>query len=230
MSVRQVRKNARMQLRGSRRSVSGTVRLRCESRRRGRQHGRLVGGTATILALSSLHGPGNRTSSTSFECGKVESNRFRMHADDDIHAGGECLQHPGRNRLQASAHPISDDSDAHPLRDDESKACGRREVFMQQRRDGHAVGSRACATSDGETVVISVGDAMTPRQHRNYAVSFARPLRRREAMIERPARVRMRRRKPCTLARRRLLGWKVRFDMEISVVDESHGVPCGESM
>lgn len=44
------------------------------------------------------------------------------------------------------------------------------------------------------------------------ADSFARPLRRRLAMIARPARVRMRRRKPWVLDRRRLFGWKVRFD------------------
>jgi hypothetical protein len=38
-----------------------------------------------------------------------------------------------------------------------------------------------------------------------------RPLDRRFAKIARPARVRMRARKPCLRARRRLLGWKVRF-------------------
>src|SRR4029453_19040632 len=38
-----------------------------------------------------------------------------------------------------------------------------------------------------------------------------RPLPRRRAMIERPARVRMRIRKPCVLARLRLFGWNVRF-------------------
>lgn len=38
-----------------------------------------------------------------------------------------------------------------------------------------------------------------------------RPLRRRAARIARPARVRMRRRKPWVFARRRLFGWKVRL-------------------
>jgi hypothetical protein len=38
-----------------------------------------------------------------------------------------------------------------------------------------------------------------------------RPLARRPARIARPARVRIRNRKPCVFARRRLLGWKVRF-------------------
>src|SRR5918993_179985 len=43
------------------------------------------------------------------------------------------------------------------------------------------------------------------------APSRTRPLARRRAMIERPARVRIRIRKPCVLARLRLFGWNVRF-------------------
>jgi hypothetical protein len=38
-----------------------------------------------------------------------------------------------------------------------------------------------------------------------------RPFSRRALMIERPARVRIRARKPCFRARRRVFGWKVRF-------------------
>lgn len=58
---------------------------------------------------------------------------------------------------------------------------------------------------------------MSSRQHRlppapeTQAVSSRRPLRRRPAMMARPARVRMRNRKPWVRARRRLFGWKVRL-------------------
>ncbi len=45
------------------------------------------------------------------------------------------------------------------------------------------------------------------------AVSERRPLRRRPDTMARPARVRIRSRKPCTLARRRLFGWKVRLPL-----------------
>lgn len=41
--------------------------------------------------------------------------------------------------------------------------------------------------------------------------NWSRPLRRRAARTARPARVRIRSRKPCTLARRRLFGWNVRL-------------------
>jgi hypothetical protein len=57
------------------------------------------------------------------------------------------------------------------------------------------------------TPIRESADATGPAQ----AVSRVRPLARRAAMIARPARVRIRSRKPCVLARRRLFGWKVRL-------------------
>ena len=45
----------------------------------------------------------------------------------------------------------------------------------------------------------------------NQTASCSRPLRRRAARTARPARVRIRSRKPWTLARRRLFGWNVRL-------------------
>ena len=56
----------------------------------------------------------------------------------------------------------------------------------------------------------------------DQAERFSRPLRRRAAMMARPARVRMRRRKPWVFARRRLFGWKVRFDTSSSVRSLGH--------
>jgi hypothetical protein len=46
---------------------------------------------------------------------------------------------------------------------------------------------------------------------RPQTARLLRPLRRRADRIARPARVRIRRRKPCTLCRRRLFGWYVRL-------------------
>ena len=48
-------------------------------------------------------------------------------------------------------------------------------------------------------------------QHDSQAESLERPLWRRAARMARPARVRIRRRKPCVFARRRLFGWNVRL-------------------
>jgi len=58
------------------------------------------------------------------------------------------------------------------------------------------------------------GQAMADGQHpvaRPQTARLLRPLRRRADRIARPARVRIRRRKPCTLWRRRLFGWYVRL-------------------
>ncbi len=63
--------------------------------------------------------------------------------------------------------------------------------------------ARNCAASRSRCRAAS-----TPQPQ---ADSSARPLRRRPARMARPARVAIRARKPCVLARRRLLGWKVRL-------------------
>ena len=62
--------------------------------------------------------------------------------------------------------------------------------------------SCAFSSNRGNTVVV---------QARCQADSSARPLRRRAARMARPARVRIRRRKPWVRLRRRLLGWNVRL-------------------
>jgi hypothetical protein len=55
---------------------------------------------------------------------------------------------------------------------------------------------------------------MTPKPvPMDQAVSLARPLPRRAETMARPARVRIRRRKPWTRARRRLFGWNVRLPL-----------------
>jgi hypothetical protein len=48
-------------------------------------------------------------------------------------------------------------------------------------------------------------------RRQDQALSRSRPLRLRAARMARPARVRMRSRNPCVLARRRLFGWNVRL-------------------
>lgn len=55
------------------------------------------------------------------------------------------------------------------------------------------------------------GVASVPRG--DYAVRDLRPLLRRAETMARPARVRIRVRKPCLWARRRLFGWKVRLPL-----------------
>jgi hypothetical protein len=72
-------------------------------------------------------------------------------------------------------------------------------------------------------------NATDPRTSTLQADSSLRPLRRRAAMMARPARVRMRKRNPWVFARRRLFGWKVRLPLVTAVVLPVLGSCCGRS-
>jgi hypothetical protein len=63
----------------------------------------------------------------------------------------------------------------------------------------------------------------------DQADSARRPLRRRLDTMERPARVRIRKRKPCTRARRRLFGWKVRLPLATAFSSLCLALPSGRS-
>ena len=65
---------------------------------------------------------------------------------------------------------------------------------------------RGATTMAGQRLELSPRSDPTDQADRRL-----RPLSRRALMIARPERVRMRARKPCLRARRRLFGWKVRF-------------------
>lgn len=92
---------------------------------------------------------------------------------------------------------------------------GCREVAtgMQAVRGGehHRLQGAGCS----KAVPTGRGWAAGPGFHRcgadAQADNSSRPLRRRPARMARPARVRMRSRKPWVFARRRLFGWKVRL-------------------
>ena len=60
------------------------------------------------------------------------------------------------------------------------------------------------------------------RRSAGQTLTRARPLRRRAARTARPARVRMRSRNPCVLARRRLFGWNVRLLTETPDTRQDH--------
>jgi hypothetical protein len=67
-----------------------------------------------------------------------------------------------------------------------------------------------CRGAPGESDRRSLTRAI-PATRLPQTASCWRPLRRRAARTARPARVRIRSRKPCTFARRRLFGWNVRL-------------------
>ena len=83
-----------------------------------------------------------------------------------------------------------------------SSRCTTRAAPPARRPDSRCAGRHRCRAtgeSAASTGTVMSGPAQTAR--------LLRPLRRREERMARPARVRMRRRNPCTLWRRRLFGW-----------------------
>jgi len=86
--------------------------------------------------------------------------------------------------------------------------------FVGPHRQYQQVADHGRAACPG-AVTYGGGEIRAPphpgRMRQNQALSFSRPLRLRAASTARPARVRMRSRKPCVFARRRLFGWNVRL-------------------
>ena len=130
-------------------------------------------------------------------------------------------QVPAGQMAQLAAHPVAGDCVAHGATHHEADpgriiVIGADKQVSRQRRP-----ASPAAFSDG------LGELRAPphpgggRQHRcsplaagadaGQTLTRARPLRRRAARTARPARVRMRSRNPCVLARRRLFGWNVRL-------------------
>jgi len=95
---------------------------------------------------------------------------------------------------------------AHTASDNESDPRWTRLTSVGEpvHHNGAAAGAMSPAQHGSEILT-----ATKPRcggQHAAQADSASRPLRRRAPRMARPARVRIRNRKPCVLARRRLLG------------------------
>ncbi len=120
-------------------------------------------------------------------------------------------------------HLVAHDGSAHGFADNETRTC-RGSVLPRHVRvrcttaqvDDKKRASGPASSAYRGREVLAPPQPMLGRQHvmtclSDQAERLARPLPRRFARIARPARVRIRRRKPWVLARRRLFGWKVRL-------------------
>jgi hypothetical protein len=116
---------------------------------------------------------------------------------------------------ELALHAIADHGVAHRLADDQSDLRGGARLARCVEEQVHDQGSTTgpSARSHGAPEGITVAQPMGGGEHEGLMSELAqtarllRPLRRRWEMMARPARVRMRRRNPCTLWRRRLFGW-----------------------
>jgi hypothetical protein len=148
-------------------------------------------------------------------CGEIRLARVR--------GCGICAHHKkatARKRLKIPAHElakppldtVSGDRRAYRPAYHESYP-GRfllvKSVWPDQQVARHARPARAGPGAHGQRELRAATHPGLGRQ--DQALSRSRPLCLRAARTARPARVRMRSRKPCVFARRRLFGWNVRL-------------------
>lgn len=130
--------------------------------------------------------------------------------------GGESLS---AQVTQTALDTMADHGVAHGSTDHEPDP-GRHLGLVHHEMHDQGVAPGASTRAGNAPQVTTVGESMRRRKHgsgsrasrvEDQTARLLRPLRRREDRMERPARVRMRSRKPCTLWRRRLFGWYVRL-------------------
>jgi len=110
---------------------------------------------------------------------------------------------PGDRRANRPAHHKSYPGRLLPV------LCALLGVLADQQVAHHQGPARSASGAHGQRELGAVAHPGLGRQ--DQALRWSRPLRLRAARMARPARVRMRSRKPCVLARRRLFGWNVRL-------------------
>jgi|GEM_PF-4795192 len=120
-----------------------------------------------------------------------EPPRYLMTLDRRTHWFRDDQTNPGTGPVVVSSPDVDDDIALH-------RTYPVLHRLVELRRPPHAV---AC------------GKHRQKACRSDQAVNSRRPLRRRPDTMARPALVRIRKRKPCTRARRRLFGWKVRLPL-----------------
>lgn len=157
---------------------------------------------------SPLEGTGAGLPDVINEVGASSSIRKSpQHHDCSRGPGGHLC---GDGSAQTPGNPVSRNGIANCLADDQPHP--RWQFTRAQKAIGkHTIpaGSGALPGGGGESRRIS--QPVLGWEHDRQADRRSRPLLRREARMARPARVRIRARKPWVFARRRLLGWNVRF-------------------
>ena len=112
-------------------------------------------------------------------------------------------------------HAVADHGVADRLAHDQADpraGVARTRCVVEQVHDQGST-TRPPARTHGAPEGVAVAQPVVGGEHGDLMSALAqtarllRPLRRRAEMMARPARVRMRRRNPCTLWRRRLFGW-----------------------
>ena len=131
------------------------------------------------------------------------------------------MQIPRGQVTEPSPNPVAHHRGTHRAAHDEADSGGLTAVPPDQQVADQQRAPSATATADCDGKLRPAAHPDRWRQHQpspprgrggaGQTLTRGRPLRRRAERTARPARVRMRSRKPCVFARRRLFGWNVRL-------------------
>jgi len=127
-----------------------------------------------------------------------------------VEGRGEC-------RPQSATEPVADHCGSHRATDRECQArrniIGIHDDTGPQRTLHDGIANLG---PDPDPITLQLFKLVTVPNPPDHTVSRARPLARRDFNTARPARVLIRARNPCFLARRRAFGWYVRFMVSFS--------------
>ena len=158
-----------------------------------------MGSLRSHLSDGSLHVP--------YHFLEVQCSGRAISSDHNIPPA--CRYREARGTTQSPSCPISSHRATGTQRNYQPHARGA-VVFMKIQGEPFSPDPASPSQHSPERAASAQG-LLPPHGSRTQADSRARPLARLFFRIDRPARVRMRARKPCFRLRRRLLGWKVRL-------------------
>ena len=147
--------------------------------------------------------------------GEVGLSGMRQRPDDEQISCSQLTEPRTHDLAQAAFGAVAHHGISDGLGYDETHACSVGIIGVSQAVRHEMLCAHPDPGSEDSSEVFAAADPMCRVKHAQAEMS-ERPLRRRAARIERPARVRIRRRKPCFLARLRLLGWNVRLLTSVS--------------
>lgn len=132
----------------------------------------------------------------------------------------EAAQHGPGDVPQPTRNPVAFDGRTHRLRHDQTDPRALTIAVLRPPYMNDDVGLRVAHPGFHRRIklgrpphAVACGKHRPEPARTDQADRERRPLRRRPDTMARPARVRIRKRKPCTRARRRLFGWKVRLPL-----------------
>ena len=150
----------------------------------------------------------------------------RQCPDHDEVGWFEVIEEGSRDMPKSAGHPVALHGVAYRFPDDQTDPRSVGGPIGTQRVDDQIGLCGPHSMPDRDAVLRRPRHPVARRKHparpaSGHAVSERRPFARRLDTIARPARVRIRSRNPCTRARRRLLGWKVRLPLATAVSPHS---------